>query len=110
MIFKILGAATVIFCGVLYAKNAQRGIGEELAEAERLLGVFKYVKNEIAEFDTPLYSVLKSRGIEGGIDGLLSGISSKKLREAVAEAKKLGRSLIKSLFLLPEFLKNLHLF
>lgn len=91
MIFKILGAATVIFCGVLYAKNAQRGIGEELAEVEFWLEFFKFLKNEIEEFDTPLHAVLKSRDIDGSIEGLLSAVKCERLRAAVSDAKNLGR-------------------
>lgn len=91
MIFKIVGSATVLLCGALYAKNAQRGIGEELAEAEYLLGVFRCLKNEIEEFDTPLNDVFKSHGVDGGIDGLLKEVKSQKLRTAAGDAQKLGR-------------------
>jgi len=91
VIVKLVGSAVMLLCGALYAKNAQKNAFEELAEAERLLEVFKYVKNEIEEFDTPLYVALKSRGIEGGIDGLMSQISFENLRKTVSEAKKIGR-------------------
>ena len=91
MIFKILGSVTVLLCGALYAKNAQKGVGEELFEAEYLLELFGYLKNETEEFDTPLYTVLKSRGIDGGIEGLVEKVRCEKLRAAVVDAKKLGR-------------------
>lgn len=91
MIFKIVGSATVLLCGVLYARHAQKGVCAELAEVERLVGIFKYLRNEIEEFDTPLYSILKTQGIEGGIEGLLSTVECEKLRAAVSDAEKLGR-------------------
>lgn len=91
MIFKIVGSATVLLCGALYAKYSQKGIADELSEAERLVGVFRFLKNEIEEFDTPLYEILKSKNIDGGIDGLIASVTSSRLREIIFEAKKLGR-------------------
>ena len=65
VIIKLLGSVVVLLCGALYAKNAQRAELSALLEAGELLEFFKYIKNEIEDFDTPLYAILKSRGVEG---------------------------------------------
>ena len=90
MILKIVGSVVVLLCGAFYAKLSQREVKEELLEAEYLLDIFKHLKNEIEEFDTPVYTVLKSHGVDGGADRLLSGVKSEKLRTAIYSVKKLG--------------------
>ena len=91
VIVKLIGSAVMLLCGALYAKNAQRAELLELTQAERLLEIFKYIKSEIEEFDTPLYALLKNCGIDGGVDALLAQIAYENLKKAVSEAQKLGR-------------------
>lgn len=90
MIFKLLGAAALVICGGLYAKHSQKHINDEVKEAERLICIFVYLKNEIEEFDTPLVEALKEKGICGGVDGLLASCTG-RLYDAVKESEKLGR-------------------
>lgn len=90
MIFKLLGAVTVFACGALYALNSERAVEAELAEAEYLLSVFGYVKNETEEFDTPLFEILRARGC-GGVEELISSVKSDSLRAIISEARSLGR-------------------
>ena len=90
MIVKLLGAAAVLACGAFYAKKSRAEIERELAEAEYLLGIFKHLKHEIEEFDTPVYTVFKSHGIDGGVDGLLTEVKSERLRAVILGAKSLG--------------------
>lgn len=91
MIFKIVGSAVVFLCGALYAQNAQKEVLCELDEAKRLLEVFRYLKNEIEEFDTPLFEALQAKGVKGGVEELSLSVSTARLGEIIGEAKNLGR-------------------
>lgn len=91
MIFKLIGSATVLACGAVYARLSERKYSDELEEYRRLLELIKYMKNEIEEFDTPLNVILSSRSIYGGIPGLLSSLKSERLKRATEEARLLGR-------------------
>lgn len=82
----------MLWCGAMYAKCEQKAVEDELEEIERLLEIFICIKNEIEEFDAPLHDILKRKGVENGIEGLISKISSATLRNDLAEAKKLGRN------------------
>ena len=90
MVFKLLGAVTVFACGTLYALNSERTVEAELAEAEYLLSVFGYVKDETEEFDTPLFEILRARGFDG-VETLISNVKSEGLCAIVSEARSLGR-------------------
>lgn len=90
MIFKLFGAVILVLCGGLYAKHSQNRVKAELEEAETLIGLFCYIKNEIEEFDTPLDAVLEAKGIKGGMGRLLDSCPD-SFFEAVKEAARLGR-------------------
>ena len=91
MVFKVLGSFLIFSCGALYAHFSSSAVFGELEEANRLLRVFSYLKNEIEEFGTPLNSVLLREGIDRGVEGLLSSVRSKSLLSAIGEARGLGR-------------------
>ena len=80
-----------MLCGALYSHNAQKAVSQELSEAERLLEIFKYLRNEIDEFDTPIYEALRAKGVEGSIEKIFSSVSSEGLRGAISEARLMGR-------------------
>ena len=90
MIVKLVGAAMVLACGAIYAKSSRVETERELSEAEYLLNIFKHLKHEIEEFDTPIYTVLKSYGIDGGVDGLLTEVKSERLKTAIRGVTSLG--------------------
>ena len=90
MIVKLVGSAIIFFCGALYAISAKRDAVRELAETDRALALFRYIKSEISDYSTPLDEIFVSRQIFGGIEGLLESLSE-SLRAELYEARALGR-------------------
>ena len=92
MIFKLLGACVVIACGGFYSRLAAHRAKERLVESESLLALFKYVRGEIGDYGTPLDEIFNSKGICGGVDGILSDLSDEAAK-LLEDAHLLGRGL-----------------
>ena len=90
MIVKFIGCAIIFLCGAIYSSSVGRDAANELAETDRILALFRYIKSEISDYGTPLDRIFEARGIEGGIEGLLGSLS-KGLRSDLYEARALGR-------------------
>ena len=91
MIFKVIGSAAVLLCGALYSKFSQISVTSELVEVKRLISLFRCLESEIGEFGTPLNRILLQNGVDGGINGLVTSVTSDRLRTVVKEARTLGR-------------------
>lgn len=91
MIFRVVGSLLIFLCGALYANLSGSAVLCELDEAGRLLRLFSYLKSEIEEFGTPLNAALSREGVDGGVEGLLSSVRSKRLLAVLGEANVLGR-------------------
>ena len=90
MIVKLVGCAIIFCCGALYSSSAKRDAMSELAETDRVLTLFRYIKSEISDYSTPLDEIFASRQVFGGIEGLLGSLSE-SLRAELYEARALGR-------------------
>ena len=90
MIVKLIGSAIIFCCGALYSSVAKRNAVRELAETDRVLSLFRYIKSEISDYSTPLEEIFASRQILGGTKGLLESLSE-SLRAELYEARALGR-------------------
>ena len=87
---KLVGVAAVLACGAFYSYSARKSAFVELEENERALALFHSLKNEIADYGTPLWEFLSKNGVNGGINGYINSLSP-ALSALLADAIRLGR-------------------
>ena len=90
MFVKLFGATLLFACGAFYARGARERAEKELFEAERAHLLVLRIKNEIADYGVPLNEILKSFGVDGGVESFLSSLSCERIMDSLADLRLIG--------------------